>query len=62
MVTAARLSKLLGVTPELEERLRELEKTGVVKLRGVRHSDNTRTWDVTLTELGVRSMHEARRR
>ncbi|HAT1152041.1 TPA: hypothetical protein I8V91_001253 [Corynebacterium striatum] len=62
MVTAARLSKLLGVTPELEERLRELEKVGVVKLRGVRHSDNTRTWDVTLTELGVRSMYEARRR
>lgn len=59
----------MGATPELEERLRELEerlreleKVGVVKLRGVRHSDNTRTWDVTLTELGVRSMHEARTR
>ena len=27
MVTAARLTKLLGVTPALEERLRELERS-----------------------------------
>ena len=62
IVSVKQLGYITGQEEGLEKRVLELEKTGVVKLRGVRHSDNTRTWDVTLTELGVRSMHEARRR
>lgn len=56
------LSKLLGYEEGLEEELRELEAAGVVKLPGLIKWSGERTFNITLTEAGVRSMDAARTR
>lgn len=56
------LSRLLGYEEGLEEEMRELEKSGVVKMSGFIYGKNQRTFNITLTEAGVRSMDAARTR
>ena len=60
--TIPALGKLLGYEEGLEEELRELEKAGVVKLPGLIQWNGERTFNITLTEAGVRSMDAARTR
>lgn len=56
------LSRLLGYEEGLEEELRELEAAGVVKLPGLIQWSGERTFNITLTEAGVRSIDAARTR
>ncbi|MDK6807079.1 MULTISPECIES: hypothetical protein [unclassified Corynebacterium] len=56
------LSKLLGYEEGLEEEMRELEKAGVVKMSGLIYGKGKRTYNITLTEAGVRSMDAAHTR
>lgn len=56
------LGELLGYDEGLEDELRELEKAGVVKMSGFIYGKNQRTFNITLTEAGVRSMDAARTR
>lgn len=60
--TIPALGQLLGYEEGLEEELRELEKAGVVKLPGLIQWNGERTFNITLTEAGVRSMDAARTR
>lgn len=60
--TIPALGKLLGYEEGLEEELRELEKAGVVKLPGLIQWSGERTFNITLTEAGVRSIDAARTR
>ena len=56
------LGRLIGYEEGLEEELRELEAAGVVKLPGLIKWSGERTFNITLTESGVRSMDAARTR
>ncbi|MCQ9676769.1 hypothetical protein [Corynebacterium sp. BF-R-2] len=60
--TIPALGKLLGYDEGLEDELRELEKAGVVKLPGLIQWSGERTFNITLTEAGVRSIDAARTR
>lgn len=56
------LGRLIGYEEGLEEELRELEAAGVVKLPGLIQWSGERTFNITLTESGVRSMDATRTR
>ena len=56
------LGRLIGYEEGLEEELRELEAADVVKLPGLIKWSGERTFNITLTEAGVRSMDAARTR
>ena len=56
------LGRLLGYEEGLEEELRELEAAGVVKLPGLIQWSGERTFNITLTESGVRSIDASRTR
>lgn len=60
--TIPALGKLLGYNEGLEDELRELEKAGVVKMSGFIYGKNQRTYNLSITESGVRSMDAARTR
>lgn len=61
-ITTPVLGRLLDYEEGLEEELRELEAAGVVKLPGFIQWNGERTFNITLTEAGVRSIAAARTR
>lgn len=61
-VSIPALGRLLGYEEGLEEEFKDLQKAGVVKLSGLIYGKGKRTFNVTLTESGVRSINAARQR
>ncbi|OFP32664.1 hypothetical protein [Corynebacterium sp. HMSC068G04] len=62
MISIPALGRLLDYEEGLEDELRELEKAGVVKMSGFIYGKGKRTYNITLTEDGVRSMNAAHTR